>query len=144
MLGQSPEVTIFLTDRTDLGKQMEQYWFGHLESNIGLPYLTLRGGYVYRNDYIFEREDIITVQTLDSNTFVQPSGRVGKPQFWSSRKKKASEAEIAFCMAAATLAYEQNREWCEAQKAWLDATPWMDVVEMPVAEAAKFLIEFKP
>ena len=61
--------------RSTLANDIQKYWVGQPNSNIGMQYLTLKDGIIHLNGYLFERTDIMVVQFFDiANVFVEADG----------------------------------------------------------------------
>ncbi len=108
--------------RSDLADQMQKYWCGKENSNIGLQYLTFKDGIVRVHRGAWERMDIFLVQVPDvTNVFVEPFSPAVIQPFDGV---ELDSAEMQKIRAKVEEIVREEKEYVEHERLFLGTRPW--------------------
>lgn len=124
--------------RSNLADDIERYWVGRLSSNVGVQYLKLVDGHVFRNGY-FERTDIFCFQDFERgvNVFVGVEGDISIQPWSDAAPITPAEERSIRRQVAAQLEVEKDYVAFEAR--YLRERPWEDVDGMTPEAAVAHL-----
>lgn len=125
--------------RSNLADKIEQYWVGKPESNIGLQYLQLIDGKVQKGRYLIERQDVLILQRRDvCNIFCHVDGYT-QIDVWTGAHM--SDTAKARARQVAAVAMEEEAEYVEHERRFLESKPWEQVYGMTPERAVAKLRE---
>lgn len=124
--------------RSNLATEVQKYWVGKPDSNIGLQYLRLHNGVIEVPEFSFERKDLLLVQFWGvCNVFVEPSGHIQIDAWSETILSEADRAHIAAQIPPIVAAHE---EFFKEENRFFQEKPWLQVHGMTPEQAlAKFV-----
>lgn len=128
--------------RSDLADQIEKYWVGRTDSNIGLPYFDLENGKLKKSHYVIFREDIFCLQDLGRgvNVFVEIDGTY-QVDLWEG-KPKLTDDESKYIKNKVRSVMRAHKEYVERERRFLEGKPWERCYGKTPEEGVRILREW--
>lgn len=127
--------------RSNLADEMEKYWVGRENSNIGIQWLNLKDGHVYKFSELsdaFGRKDIFLVQMFNGfNVFVEPDGSIDIQEYGAQLYPEEREEVKKFVVDL----MEKEKEYVEHERRFLQEKPWRQCDGMTPQQAVDKLRE---
>lgn len=134
---QNPFVTRNV--RSTLANDIQEYWVGRTNSNIGVQYLTFKDGIIRLNGCLLERTDIMVVQFFGvANVFVEADGSKSI-DVWSDGKLTKQRRDQIYAIVDAH--YAMASEYVAREARFLKERPWLKVDGMTPEQAVAKLTE---
>ena len=125
--------------RSDIADDIQKYWVGKKESNIGVQYLSFKDGIVHARRCILERSDIMVVQFSSvANVFVEADGSQSINEWGDAKMTPQRRSQIRSIVDAHFI---EAKEYVAHEARFLKEKPWLKVDGMTPEQAVAKLTE---
>lgn len=133
---QLPAPSMHKNVRSDLREEIQKYYVGKVNSNIGMQYVHFKDGILKAHRHPSRRDLMVVYYDRLCNAYIEPNGSISVQPFDSVELTPEENTIIRLQCAKFVL---QDREYFEHENKWFREEPWMAVDGKTPEEAVEIL-----